>query len=425
MRPRTGLLRSLSEEVAWACEDSGMDELSVRAAVAGEYDDVRVLFAGAMMFDSSPSELGRRMFEPERALVVAEGPEIVGTTQALTRDLSVPGAVVAAAHVTGVGVKATHRRRGIMSGLISRQLREVPEAIAVLWASESGIYGRFGYGAAAYGTSYEIDLHRVGPPSARTRPGEVSELPADGAAEVLAPLLRSLQEQRPGVSGRPDLWWQQRLEDKPEDRGGRTARQILVHRDESGTIDGYALWRGKMHWIETGPANEVHLEELVAVTPAAYRALWQHLLTLDLAATLKFGFAAADEPLQQLVTTPTALNRRVNESLWLRITDVPRALGQRRYSVPVDLVLDVTDDLIPANSGRFRLTAGETVRCEPTDAPADLSLSIAELGATYLGGRQLAEFAATGRVTEHTAGSLATAGAAFAWPVAPVSLEIF
>ncbi|MDX6282985.1 MAG: hypothetical protein QOH03_4056, partial [Kribbellaceae bacterium] len=110
-----------------------MGELSVRAAVAAEYDEVRVLFAGAMMFDSSPTELGRRMFESERALVVTDGPDIVGTTQALTRDLSVPGAVVAAAHVTGVGVKATHRRRGIMSELISRQLREVPEAIAVLW----------------------------------------------------------------------------------------------------------------------------------------------------------------------------------------------------------------------------------------------------------------------------------------------------
>ncbi|NEA36577.1 GNAT family N-acetyltransferase [Streptomyces sp. SID13031] len=402
-----------------------MNELSVRAAAAGDYDEVRALFAGAMMFDSSPTELGRRMFEPERTLVVADGPDIVGTTQALTGELSVPGALVPAAHVTGVGVKATHRRRGIMSELITRQLREVPEAIAVLWASESGIYGRFGYGAAAYGMSYEIDLHRVGPPNVRTRPGEVSELPADGAVKELAPLLRALQERRPGISGRSDLQWQQRLEDKPDDRGGKTARQILVHRDESGAVDGYALWRGKMHWIATGPANEVHLEELVAIDPAAYRALWQHLLTLDLAGTLEFGFAAVDEPLQQLITTPTALNRRLNESLWLRVTDVPRALEQRRYAVAVDLVLDVTDELIPANTGRFRLTAGETVRCELTDAPADLSLSIAELGATYLGGRHLAEFATTGRVTEHTPGALRQAGAAFSWPVAPVSLEIF
>jgi predicted acetyltransferase len=403
-----------------------MSELRVRAAVAGEYESVRGLFGGAMMFESSPTELGRLMFEPERTLVATDGAEIVGTTQALTRDLSVPGAVVAAAHVTGVGVRATHRRRGIMSELITRQLREVPEAIAVLWASESGIYGRFGYAAAAWGMSYEIDLHRVGPASVRTRPGEVSELPVDGAVKELAPLLQAFQERRPGVSGRSELKWQQHLEDKPEDRGGKTARQILVHRDETGAIDGYALWRGKMNWTATGPANEVHLDELVALTPAAYQALWHHLLTLDLAATLQFGFAAIDEPLQQLVTTPTALNRRLNESLWVRVTDVPRALEQRRYAVPVDLVLDVTDDLIPTNTGRFRLTAdGQTARCAQTDDAPDLTLTTTELAATYLGGHQLAEYATTGRVVEHTPGTLTQASAAFNWPTAPLSLEIF
>lgn len=403
-----------------------MTDFAARPAVAEEYEEFRALFAGAMMFDSSVDDLGRRLFEPERALVMTDGPQIIGTTQALTRDLSVPGAVVAAAHVTGVGVRATHRRRGVMSGLISRQLREVPEAIAVLWASEPGIYGRFGYAAAARGASYSIDLHRVGPPSERIRPDEISELPVDGAAEVLAPLLQSLQESRPGVSGRSALIWQQRLTDKPEDRGGMVARQILVHRDETGSVDGYALWRGKMQWESAGPAHQIQLEELVALDPAAYRALWQHLLTLDLAGTLEYGHAAIDEPLQQLVTNPAALNRRLNETLWLRVTDVARALEQRRYTVPVDLVLDVTDDLLPANTGRFHLTAdGSTVQCRPTDAAADLSLSTTELGGAYLGGRQLAEFAATGRVTEHTPGALNLATAAFNWPVAPVSLEIF
>jgi predicted acetyltransferase len=400
----------------------------VRAAVAGEYDEFRAVFAGALMFEGQADDLDREMFEPDRALVAVDAGEIIGTTRALTRDLSVPGAVVPAAHVTGVGVRATHRRRGVMAELISRQLREVPEAIAVLWASESGIYGRFGYGAAAWGLSYEIDLHRVGPPAGRIRPGELSELAPDDAAKQLAPLLRSLQERRPGVSGRSELDWQKRLEDKPERRGGSVARRILVHRDETGTVDGYALWRGKMNWGSTGPAHELNLEELVALDPTAYRALWQHLLTMDLAAKLEFGHAAVDEPLLQLVTTPTALDRRVTESLWVRVTDVARALGQRRYAVPIDLVIEVADDLIPANAGRFRLTAGGAVaeaRCEHTEEPADLSVQVVALGSAYLGGRSLAEFAATGRVTEHTPGALATASAAFGWPIQPVSIEIF
>jgi predicted acetyltransferase len=404
-----------------------MTEIVVRVGTAEDYDAVSAVFGGAMMFDPSDGdELSRRMFEPERTLVATDGGEVVGTTRALTRDLSVPGAVVPAAHVTGVGVRATHRRRGVMSELIGRQLREVPEPIAVLWASEPGIYGRFGYGAAAWGMSCEIDLHRVGPAVVRTRSGELGELTADEAYKELPPLLRSLQERRPGVSGRSELGWQRHLEDKKDERDGRTARQILVHRAETGAVDGYALWRGRMNWEPVGPANEVLVEELVAPEPTAYKALWSHLLTMDLAATLRYGYAALDEPLLQLVTNPTALNRRLGESLWLRVTDVARALEQRRYAAAVDLVIDVTDELIPANAGRYRLTAdGTTARCARTEDPADLTVPIGELGAAYLGGRQLAEFATTGRVVEHTPGALTSASTAFSWPVRPVSLEVF
>jgi predicted acetyltransferase len=400
-------------------------DIEVRAAQASEYDAVQAVFGAAMMFEVTPDELGQQLFEPERALVATDGDEIIGTTRALTRDLSVPGGVVPAAHVTGVGVKSTHRRRGVMSGLIGQQLREVPESIAVLWASEPAIYGRFGYAAAAWGTSYEVDLHRVGPPTGPIRPGELGELSADEALKELPRILGLMQQLRPGVSDRSELRWQKHLQDKPEDRG-RTALRIVVHRDETDTVDGYALWRGKMVWGHAGPVSEVHVDELVAPSPTAYRVLWQHLLTMDLSAKLSYRYAAVDEPLLQLVNTPTALDRRVSDSLWLRITDVRHALQERRYAVPLDVVLEVTDDLIEGNAGRYRLTAtGSSVSCERTDDAPDLSLSVAELAAAYLGGRPLAEFATTARVTEHTPGSLNQTTAAFRWPLAPVSLEVF
>src|SRR5439155_12752985 len=112
-------------------------DVEVRGAEAGEVDAVRAVFGAAMMFEVTPDDaLARQLFEPERTLVAVDGGEFIGTTLALTRNLSVPGAVVPAAHVTGVGVRATHRRRGVLSQLMRKQLREVPEAIAVLWASE-------------------------------------------------------------------------------------------------------------------------------------------------------------------------------------------------------------------------------------------------------------------------------------------------
>ncbi|MFK4088292.1 GNAT family N-acetyltransferase [Kribbella sp. NPDC020789] len=404
----------------------GSSEIALRTATRDDHDELWRLFATAMMFDSTSSDLDRELFEPERALVASDGDVAVGTARALTRDLAVPGAVVPAAHVTGVGVRATHRRRGILSDLMTRQLREVPEALAVLWASEAAIYGRFGYAPAARNVSYDVNLRRVMPHPAPRDHGRIEELTAEDAGIHLPALLEAFQATRPGVSGRSKLLWRRHLQDKPEDRGGATPRQILVHRDAAGTLDGYALWRGKMNWAPDGAANEVALEELVAITPTAYHALWHHVLTLDLAGKVTYGHAALDEPLQQLVANPAALVRRLGESLWLRLTDVPRALAQRRYTIPLDVVIEVTDDLIEHNNGRFHLTGDSlTATCERTSAAPDLSLSVSELSATYLGGRSLAEFAATGRVTEHTPGALPTTTAALSWPAAPTSIEIF
>jgi predicted acetyltransferase len=402
-----------------------VSDFPVRVAKAEDYDAMMRCFGAALMFEFPPDEKYRAAFEPDRALVVTDGDEVVGTTRVLTRDLSIPGAIVPAAHVTGVGVSATHRRRGILRSMMTEQLRTTPEAIAVLWASEPGIYGRFGYGAAAWFVSYEVDLPRIRPPRAEPS-GRVRAVPLEDAGKLLAPVLEGLRRYRPGLSGRDEQWWELRLQDLPEHRRGRTAREVLVHEDESGTVDGYAMWRGKFGSGPGGIANEISLEELVANDLAAYQALWSHLLTMDLTAKLDFGYAAVDEPLMQLVGNTEALQRRICESLWVRITDVERALEQRRYATNVDLVLEIADDLLPDNAGRFRLTGdGEKARCERTDAAADLALSVTALGAAYLGGRSLAEFAVTGQVRELRPGALAAASAAFGWPVAPASIEVF
>ncbi len=80
---------------------------------------------------------------------------------AFTFDLTVPGGQVKAAGVTVVGVLPTHRRRGYLRGMMRSLLdaaRERGEPIAVLWATEDTIYGKFGYGMAS--VAAEIDLPR-------------------------------------------------------------------------------------------------------------------------------------------------------------------------------------------------------------------------------------------------------------------------
>ena len=103
-----------------------------------------------------------RVLDPQRMHAAWEDGEIVGGAGAFDFRLTIPGNTVPAAGVTVVGVLPTHRRRGVLTQLMRAQLDDIHErgeALAALWASEGGIYGRFGYGLAAL--CGEIDLLRV------------------------------------------------------------------------------------------------------------------------------------------------------------------------------------------------------------------------------------------------------------------------
>jgi predicted acetyltransferase len=86
----------------------------------------------------------------------------------------------------------------------------------------------------------------------------------------------------------------------------------------------------------------------------------------------------------------------------------------------------VTDAICPWKAGHWHLVAaGDQVSCEPTDGPADLSMSVTELGAAYLGGTLLTDLAMAGRVGEHTPGALTATSAAFHSSPAPWCPVIF
>ena len=120
----------------------------------------------------------------------------------------------------------------------------------------------------------------------------------------------------------------------------------------------------------------------------------------------------------------------LTDGLWVRLIDVGAALRQRRYSCPADLVIEVTDDLLPANAGRWRLQCpgpgdGGTPSCERAGAPADIVLPVAALGAGYLGGTRLGALAAAGLVTERKDGAVARLSAAMYSDPAPWCASMF
>jgi predicted acetyltransferase len=406
------------------------DGYTLRAGTLEDFDEIDRVLSGAFNEDSEQDarEVERLVYEPERTILAVAGDAIVGVASAYTRELSVPGAVVPAAHVTMVGVEATHRRRGVLTRMMHHQLADARargEAVAVLWASEGRIYQRYGYGLAAQRLTIEaereVPLHETpGQQGGRLRPATPAEV-----AQELQKVYEQVRADRTGWSSRDSRWWDHVLADPNSRRGGATSLRVIIHDPGTGA-DGYALWRVKNDPTPGGRTNKVMIREVVAANPEAYRALWHFLLNVDLTRQARFPFAAVDEPLLFAVDEPSRLNGQVTDSLWVRLTDVPGALSGRRYAAPVDVVIEVTDPVLPENSGAWHLIAGpDSASCRPADRPADLWCDPGALAAAYLGGASLGALAAADRVRELVPGTLGPAATAFGWYRAPSATEVF
>lgn len=360
-------------------------------------------------------EIDRLVYEPQRSLLAIDQDRIIGHTGAFSRDLAVPGGVIPAAFVSMVGVSSAHRRQGVASALLTRQLRECTDPVAVLWASEGRIYQRFGYGLATRRLNLDIDTREV-----RLHTGAAGSIRVGSPQELrkdLAECYAAVWRDRPGHASRNEAWWDFVLSDPEARRHGFGAKRVVVHDSPSG-VDGYALFRTKSSWNAAGPNGSVEVIHSVAATPAAYTAIWRYLTTIDLTRGTRLAFGALDEPLFDLVNEPRRLQAQMSDGLWLRVVDVPAALAGRRY-FHSDLVLDVTDELLPENTGRYRLDGTRTTE------PADIALDAATLGALYLGGGSAGALSAAGRITPLRDGAVARADAAFRWHRAPVGIDMF
>ncbi len=381
---------------------------------------------------------GLRLFEADRSLAAFDGTQIAGVAGAFSFELTVPGGSARAAGVTGVSVLPSHRRRGILSSLMRRQLDDVRargEALAVLFASEAGIYRRFGYGPAAQTAEFTIG---------RGEGRLVADAPADPALRLritgpraaqgaLAKVYDTVLPERPGLFARDSRWWDEVLDDPEYRRRGSTELRCVLAEDETGPR-GYALVRARPSWHEGLPDAHLEVQELMATDPAATALLWNDLLTRDLTSKLTADLRPADDPLLHLLADSRRARARVSDGLWARLTDVGAALSQRRYAAPVDVVIDVTDEFCPPNSGRWRLAvppasghplAGLPGVCERTDSPAGVALPVHALGAAYLGGTRLGPLAEAGLVRELRPGALAALSAALSWDPGPWCPLIF
>ncbi len=385
------------------------------------------MHAGEASFGEQPKEEDyerhRKMLPLDRFYAAYDGDTPVATSADFPFRLTVPGAELGAGGVTWVGVLPSHRRQGILTQMMRRQLddlHERGEPLAVLWASETTIYGRFGYGIAAPTLHMDADHSRF---SFREDPGSRGRARLVDASEAMRPcaaVYEIARKQIPGYVVRSDEWWETyRLADPEHWRRGAGPKWVAVI-ELDGEPAAYAIYRIKQDWDDGFSRSQIKLIETVATSPAAERELWRFVFGIDLVARVQ-GRLDPGSALFLMVADPRSLQLRVSEGLWLRLVDVGAALAARSYASDDTVVIEVRDDFCPWNARRWR--AGRDAG--PTDDPAELELDVADLASVYLGAFDFNRLAAAELVRVLGEGALDRANALFRTPRPPYCPEDF
>ncbi len=387
----------------------------------------RAFYAIGQYFGRFPDEdmLDRwiQLIEMERMHAAFDGDQIVGGAGAYTYDFTVPGGSLPCAGITVVGVYPTHRRRGALRTMMDAQLRDVHERgepIAALWASEETIYGRFGYGIAAW--ACEMTLQRVWSGFARPleRRGQVRFVTSEEAAELFPPVWDALRRQRPGVPSRSEAWWKLRPLRIPDEEKGNPRRFVAL--DLDGETRAYAIYRREAGWADGSSTAKLEVQEAIGATPQATAEIWRYLLDVDWTDTIGVYGIPLDHPLFLLLATPRRARMRTADSLWVRLVDVGAALSGRQYAGEGRVVFDVRDAVCPWNEGRWALENG---RAERTEEAAEIALDVDALGSAYLGAVPFSQLQEALRLEELQPGAVDRADAMFMWRPLPWCPEIF
>jgi predicted acetyltransferase len=373
--------------------------------------------------DLPPGQISK-LLDPGRTVGAFVEGQLAGTTDAVTSTLTLPGgAIVGHAAVTHIGVLPSFTRKGIATGLIRHQLRDIAtrgEVVATLRASEATIYERYGYGVASSSQTVEVQTARAAFRPGVGAGGPVRLLDAAEAWEILPHIYDANRPSRPGTIDRPAVWWQG-LRLRSESTPG--ARYIAVH-GEPGAESGFARYRpiDTEKWF-VNDQRTIVVEDFFAPTSEAYLGLLRFLLGLDLIDRVVFWMLPLDDPMPWLLVDRRVIRvSAVHDETWLRVVDAEKALAARKYAGAGAVTIAVNDPLLPDNSAVFAITSNGV---EATNQRAQLHVGIEGLATVLLGGVTWQTLAVAGLAQADDPGALVVADELFAVPEAPYSGVFF
>jgi len=358
--------------------------------------------------DADPEVL-RPHFDLDRSIAVFDQGYIVAGAHSHRVEMSIPGASAVVAGVANIAVQPTHTRRGLMTRMMHHQLNDIHERgepLAALFARESVIYRRFGYGIGSLHERWMIDRQYNGYARPHESHGRIVFVDPVDITKEFPEVFRRSTVDRPGVFQRPLHEWERNSQALEHSQGGPGGLFYAAYED-GGRVDGYVTYRIS--------GTTLVVNELMAATEEANTALWRFCFDVDLISCTEALRRPVDDPLPWMLADPRRLQRSTRDGMWVRLIDVGASLKLRRYMQSDRLVLEVRDELCPWNEGRFELEgSSEGATCRASSSSPDLVLGVSDLASAYLGAVSFSTLAHAGLVEERTPGALLRADRMFA-----------
>lgn len=407
-------------------------DIQVRSCTAADWPALAAALDSAFSSEMSPEV--RKGFEalldPARLLVATERDAVVGTAGIFSFEMTVPGNTLPTAGITIVGVRPSHRRRGILRQLMRRLLDDAHdrgEPLAILWATEPAIYQRFGFGIGTLVTRMQMDRRGFALLSDPKPIGRTRMLSKDEALALLPDVYERARTTIPGSLRRTADWWKLRLlNDAPSLReGGGPMFTVVLEID--GRPEGYVRYRVYRGWGQDGlPNHALDVLEAIGTSPVATREVWRFIFGVDLIAQVRSRRLCLDHPLFLSLADLRQLRTRLTDGIWVRIVDLPAALSARRYNLTGTLTFDLSDEFCAWNEGVWQLdVTSEGASVDRTEVAPELRLGVAELSAMCLGGVACTSLLRAGRLEELVPGTAHRADLLFRSDVPPWCLDDF
>jgi predicted acetyltransferase len=341
---------------------------------------------------------------PENFRVVRRDGRVVGGLLIIFMGQWFGGRAIPMGGIAAVGVPPEQRGSGIARTLMARTLLELREQeipLSTLYASTQHLYRGVGYEQAGTFCLYAMAASAFpgGDRSLRVEPVDASK------HEIFHAMYREWATPMNGMLARNRTIWERAV--RPDES------PVFGYRiGEPDSPVGYLIYSQQSR----DQGHDMKVRDWAALTPAAHARL--QTLLADHRSVVN-DIVWKGPPVDPLLCAPEEqrYKHRACERWMVRIVDVQAALGQRGYPEGVEarLDLEITDDLVPGNSGRFILDVSGGRGTVRAGGGGDLRCGVRGLAPLYSSMLVPQELARIGWI-EGDASALATAARIFAGP---------